>query len=284
MANVNIVSRFCFFAIALSSPSVNAATPTSFISNVSVGVAARQDNIDWSIKGTTVNVLSELKWKKLNTPQIHIATNLNLPKALFLSLQMAGGDISSGSNEDTDYNGNNRTLPFLRSESKGDGRLTDIEVTLGQSLSFLNNTLIIKPKIGFFRYNQNLTMSDGYQVIPNYGSIFGLNNSYDMQWQGVLLGVDVSKKITNNCLISFGFEYGRADYTAQANWNLRKEFMHPLSFRHMANASGISLNVAADYKINNKIKWQFFLKNKKWQTQEGVDETYFTNNTIAAYP
>ena len=60
--------------------------------------------------------------------------------------------------------------------------------------------------------------------------------------------------------------------------------MHPLSFRHMANASGISLNVAADYKINNKIKWQFFLKNKKWQTQEGVDETYFTNNTIAAYP
>ena len=130
-------------------------------------------------------------------------------------------------------------------------------------------------------------MTQGFQVIPEdepfYGAFGGLNNRYDAEWKGLWLGIASQFALAQQWTLSTDLKYHRVDYAADANWNLRKEFMHPLSFEHQAKGVGVEAAVAVSYPMSTHTKLQFLMQYQKWQTSTGQDNTYFVAGTTSTY-
>ena len=268
--------------------SINAFAQSSLLVpiDVSLGLSERQDSLNWSIAGSNVNILSELEWSQLHIRQIQANATVHLPQHLNLAIDIQRGSIYSGKNTDSDYNGNNRTLPFSRATGKGGGKVNDWSIGLGKEF-IVAQTIHITPSIGWSQHQQNLTMTQGLQIIPDeapyYGAFSGLNNSYNTQWQGMWLGITGQFALARQLTLSTNIRYHKTDYTAAANWNLRNEFMHPLSFEHYAKGLGRDAAVTISYLASARTTLQFLMQYQKWQTSIGQDNTYFLTGTTLTY-
>src|SRR3989304_5599368 len=174
---------------------VSAATYVPMTLSVSAG--QRKDNLNWSIAGNGVNVLSELKWENLAIAQLQAVAEFHLKNDLRLRARLGYGVIDSGNNQDSDYDGNNRTLEYSRSNNKAGGDVLDASIGFGKRLRMRDlsagRSFYVTPFVGLSMHRQNLTMTDGVQTIssastPPLGPIPGLASSYDAQWMGPWLG------------------------------------------------------------------------------------------------
>lgn len=254
----------------------------------SLGVGYRKDNLNWNEAGGSVNVISELKWENLEIAQISAAARFNFYSDWSLRGMLAYGRIHSGSNQDSDYNGNNRTLEFSRSNNQGGGEVRDASIGLGRTLRLLDyageNFLSVTPLVGLSRHQQNLTMTNGFQTLPATGSYPGLDNSYDAQWQGPWVGMDTLLKRGRDWSLTATAEYHWADYSADANWNLRSEFSHPVSFVHTAKGQGVLLAAGATYLVSKDWRVGITVEVQQWSTGAGIDRTSFSNGSVGYYP
>ena len=248
----------------------------------------RKDNLNWSEAGGSVNIISELKWENLEIAQISSAAKLNFNSEWSLRGMLGYGSIYSGRNQDSDYNGNNRTLEFSRSNNKAGGEVRDASIGLGRTIQLLDNAgehfLSVTPLVGLSIHQQNLTMTDGVQTLPATGSFPGLNSSYDAQWQGPWVGMDILLESGLNWTLSATAEYHWADYSAHANWNLRPEFSHPVSFTHAAKGQGVFLAAGATYIVRKNWKIGMTVEVQQWSTGSGIDQTSFSDGTVGYYP
>lgn len=249
-----------------------------------LGAGYRKDHLDWSIAGGSVNILSELKWENLKIAQLSAAARLNIDAGWNLRGMLAYGRINSGSNQDSDYNGNNRTLEFSRSNNKGGGEVRDGSIGLGRTLRLLNNadgnSFSVTPLVGLSIHQQNLTMTEGVQTLPATGSFPGLDSSYDAKWQGPWVGMEALLESGGDWSLTAAGEYHWADYSAQANWNLRPEFSHPVSFVHTAIGQGIILAAGATYLVSKDWRVGFSVQAQQWSTGRGIDRTNFSDGTV----
>jgi outer membrane protease len=254
--------------------------------DISLGFSERKDSLNWNIAGSTINILSELEWNQLQIKQIQANATLHLPQHLNLAIDIQRGSIHSGENTDSDYDGNNRTLPFSRAKSRGGGDVNDWSIGVGKEIKVIE-TASITPSVGWSQHQQNLTMTQGFQIIPEdepfYGAFGGLNNRYDAKWKGLWLGIASQFSLAQQWTLSTDLKYHRVDYAADANWNLRNEFMHPLSFEHQAKGAGIEAAVAVSYPMSTHTKLHFLMQYQKWQTSKGQDDTHFVSGTTSTY-
>lgn len=177
----------------------------------------RSDRFDWSIAGSGVNVLSELTWKNLDIYQVRGGG-----KALFngfpaLPVYVRGtldyGWILGGDNQDSDYNGNNRTLEFSRSNNNGGGgNVFDASAGVGLQTTFGSGAFSIAPLVGYSYHEQNLEISDGFQTIPATGPFAGLHSTYEARWHGPWAGLDLGFSATERLGLHGTFEFHLADY------------------------------------------------------------------------
>lgn len=248
----------------------------------------RKDNLNWNEAGGSVNILSEVKWENLKIAQICAAARLHFHSDWSLRGTFAYGSIQSGSNQDSDYNGNNSTLEFSRSNNKGGGKVRDSSIGLGRTLTLLNyigeNSLSVTPLVGLSIHQQNLKMTDGFQTIPATGSYSGLNSSYDAQWQGLWAGVDTLMEWEGNWSLTATAQYHWTRYSAEANWNLRSAFSHPVSFVHTANGQGVSIAAGSTYLVNKDWRVGFSVEAQQMSTEAGIDQTFFSDGTVGYYP
>ncbi|UCG08955.1 MAG: hypothetical protein JSV83_10030, partial [Desulfobacterales bacterium] len=87
-------------------------------------------------------------------------------------------------------------------------------------------TADIRPVVGYSYHEQNLTITDGYQPIatpgitPPEGPFVGLDSTYETQWYGPWVGMDLRFTSTNLKPVIYGieallnFEYHWADVEA----------------------------------------------------------------------
>lgn len=242
----------------------------------------RKDNLDWNEAGNSVNILSELKWENLEIVQISAAAKLDLPSGWNLRGMLAYGNIRSGSNQDSDYNGNNRTLEWSRSNNKGGGEVRDASLGLGKTLRLSNyaggDFLFFTPLAGLSIHQQNLTMTGGFQTLPATGAYPGLDSSYDAQWQGPWIGIDTLFEWGGDWSLNATVEHHWADYSAHANWNLRD-----LSFVHTAKGRGVSLVAGATYHVSHHWDARFAVQVQQWGTNAGIDQTTSPDGSVAYY-
>ena len=259
----------------------------------------RRDDLDWNIagnkNGSNPNVLSELTWEDLEIYQIKLQNKIILPGLAYIRAALNYGWIFDGENQDSDYLGDNRTFEFSRSNnSADDGHVVDATAAVGYPFRFRfshNQFFRITPLVGYSYHEQNLKIKDGYQTIstpgltPGIGPLQGLNSSYDTEWKGPWIGVDLqvgSNEITSlaeRVEMNFSFEYHWADYEAEANWNLREDLAHPTSFKHDADGNGVVIAVGFNIVLSSHWFLNLNYDYQTWDTDDGKDRVFRADGT-----
>jgi len=251
----------------------------------------RRDDLNWNIagdsSGNNPNVLSELTWNDLESYQVKFQGRLVLPNIVALRGAADYGWIYDGDNQDSDYAGNNRTLEFSRSNNNADdGDVWDVSLAIGYPFRTGKTiTATFTPLAGYSHHEQNLTATDGYQTIPPLGSFPGLDSSYDTEWEGPWIGIDMCfraaglRNFVERFETYFSYEYHWADYHAEANWNLRDDLQHPKSFEHDADGTGWIIGAGFNFMLQRNIALNFNFDYQNWSTDEGTDKVYFSDGT-----
>ena len=263
--------------------------------DLSLSFGSREDNLDWNVASDitgsqTPNILSELSWSDLKTDEISLqgkyyfsGRNLN---DWIVDFGLKGGVINSGKNQDSDYSGNNRTLEFSRSNNNSsDGSVIDFNIALGKKIAspMLSNKFIktnFLPIFGYALKKQNLRITDGFQTIPADGEFDNLHSTYNAAWHSFFVGSYLDHKIYQNNLISFlaKFHYGK--YSSDANWNLRSDFAHPISFsQEVSSITGYELQAQYQLHITNNIAFNTTYSYQKFSGKDGIDTIFFSNGT-----
>jgi len=258
---------------------------------VSFEIGHRTDNLRWDIAGISpisnnpVNVLSELKWQDLRIIQARLKAKGYVARPIYLKGSLGFGTIYSGSNQDSDFNGNDRTIEFSRSNNNaGSGSVMDISAAVGYRNDYLvtSSGSGIMPVIGYSYHRQNLRLTDGFQTIPSTGPFSGLDSTYEAVWHGPWAGVDLAYKRESLALLG-SLEYHFINsYNADANWNLRTDLAHPVSFRHEANGSGVVASAGLNYRISERLSVTGTFDIQRWKTDPGTDTTFFPDGTSSA--
>ncbi len=251
--------------------------------NVDAGMIYRQDKMTWRIGNAPTTVLSELEYKT-NAVQPKLAMSVTSPYHFALQIYYADGDIKTGEAYDADYDEPLASL-YLLSKSNVIGSMSDWGLMFSKGYSLKNVSATID--IGWSRHKQNLNMINGFQLVPDeepyYGPISGLNNSYVTQWQGFFWGAGLSIASDVHWQFEANIKQRFFNYNAKANWNLRKEFSHPLSFEHQINANAYEGSLTAIYHINNKCSLKSFITVLAAKGKNGIDTTYFDNGNAQVY-
>lgn len=253
----------------------------------SLSAGYRKDNLSWSIADGGVNVSSEVSWKKTVIAQLRAAGKVNLGRGWLIRGIYTTGAVKSGNNQDSDYGGSNRTQEYSRSDNKTGGAVRDISIGLGKNFRLFDldsgGALYVAPLAGLSIHQQSLTMYDGNQTIPASGAIFELNNSYNTQWKGSWLGMDALLGLGGNISLNSTVEYYWVDYTADANWNLRSDLAHPVSFSHVAKGNGTLMSVGASYRFSRNFLMNASYERQLWKTYAGYDQTNFSYGATSYY-
>ena len=271
-------------------PAASAADNNDTPDTFSIGIGQRKDNLNWNIAGGAVNILSELKYENIAITQLQAAGEFNFESGQQLRVNLDYGVIDSGTNQDSDYNGNNRTQEYSRSINQTGGNVLDASVGFGEKLRLIEmdagGGLYVTPLVGLSLHQQNLTMTNGVQTLSQppraLGPMPGLSSSYDAQWTGPWLGTEALIETAAGWTMMADAEYHWVAYTAEANWNLRSDLAHPLSFRQTTTGTGIVMSLGASYPFAKNWKMNVTLARQQWTAHAGSDLIYFADGTVGS--
>lgn len=256
----------------------------------------RKDDFQWSIAGNRAggnpNILSELTWSDVESYQLSLTNRTIVNHRFYFRGELNYAFIQSGRIQDSDYREDNRGDEYSRSISDCSGdQIWDLSLAAGYPLYFNQKRLMVAPLFGLSYHKQNFRITDGEQVItwsggPDRGPLEGLDSTYRATWFGPWIGCDLRYQLpgsdnAGNLPMEFGFsvEFHYADYEAEANWNLRSDFDHPVSFEHETEGYGIAL--AGAWLIGLSEHWDFLFRTtyQSWETDDGVDKVHYSDNT-----
>ncbi len=273
-----------FVAVATLPWSTASALQTIF--DISAG--PRVDELHWSISGGPggPNILSELTWRSVDSVQLGFDFVAITDGGLVLDTELRYGQIYDGNVQDSDYAGNNRTLEFSRSLSQTeDDDVLDITLSLGYSLPVTDaERTRVTPLIGFSFHEQDFRITDGVQQIDRIGGTAGqpinaLESSYRAEWWSTFLGVQIDHR--GSRWDTWGrVEYHNIDYEASANWNLRDDLAHPVSFKHKSDGSGPVYEVGARFRYSENWAFNASFTWSNWDSDSGTDRTYLADGRV----
>jgi len=250
----------------------------------------RTDDLNWNfaydLSGTaTPNIRSELTWRTLRIAQLSGGLQLTGSNRLHFRATADYGWIRSGDNQDSDYNGDNRTLEFSRTNNDTSGdNVWDMSLALGYRFQIVQDrtpTYMI-PLVGYSRHAQNLRITDGNWTIPPTGpSLAGLNSTYQSRWKGRWIGVEFLTDTPNDVNAYFRLEHHWADFSAEGDWNLRPDLQHPRSFDQDADGTGNIVSFGF-LTAPGARRWstRVGLDYQRWTTDPGINRMYSADGTI----
>lgn len=265
---------------------------TSFTGSFGV----RKNDFDWNIASDlsgagTPNVLSELTWKDVYVLEGKAKLRHERPVyvpyltgALVLEGQAKVGMTVAGDNQDSDYNGDNRTDEFSRSNNSADaGYTAGTSAAIGYRLDVTPASVwrkhpdtywSVTPLAGYGWDRQLYKMSDGNQTIPDTGAFGGLESEYMADWFGPFLGMETEWQKARH-LVRLRGEYHWYDYRGKGTWNLRDDFSQDPSFRHSADGDGFRLESEYAYALSSSSVVSAVGAYEERSAKDGYDTTYF---------
>jgi hypothetical protein len=232
-------------------------------------------NIARDLYGTSPNILSELTWSDLQVFQVQRDAEIIFNDVVF-RMSVGYGWITAGDSQDSDYNFDDRTDEWSRSysDSRG-GFLFSGSAALGYRFRLGDGFLILKPLLGFAYNQQAMVMTDGVQVIlPPTGPVAGLNSSYVAHWGSMWTGAAIDAGIAEGLSLGVELAFHGAAYIALADWNLRPDLAHPVSFVHRAVGLGAEGKISLDFRINQWWTLRCSFGAEYWEAGPGLDITY----------
>ncbi|OUS29430.1 hypothetical protein A9Q99_10065 [Gammaproteobacteria bacterium 45_16_T64] len=264
--------------------------------SLSLGTGTREAELRWSIASdssgrNTPNILSELTYENLTITElqgsVHLHFNQGFLKKFDINIDIKSGKNRDGLVIDSDYNGNNRTDEYSRSESNPDGSTTlDGKIVIGYPLQW-NERFFVTPFVGYNYSQQYLRMRNGVQIIDTRAASLPigpftseLNSKYEAVWNSAIFAFDATYRGENHHL-GLLWEFLITDYYAEANWNLRSDFDHPKSFAHWATGTGNNLEFKYQYFASPRFSLWVTYRIEDWKTNKGDDVVYFSDGTKA---
>ena len=236
----------------------------------------RQDRFTWhkAELGGVPNILSELKWENLRIYAIKGVLRHDTGRRTFLEATGSFGWIYSGTNQDSDYDENDRQGEFSRTYANaGDGRVLDGSLAFGWKLQekAKQQTTLLG---GYAINTQSLTMRDLFVVISDtapLGPYPGLNTHYKAMWSGPWLGLEHSQELDRRTKLKLRLEYHLPHYRGECHWNLRTEGIsaleQPVTNNHWADGRGTVVSLGLDHSLG-----------KNWSVGAAIDYTSYTAN------
>lgn len=268
-------SVFAFFAFLLAHSCLWGMTYTCPSFEVDIGY--RHDNFDWSVAGPNghPSILSELKWRGLNSLEILWKGTYLFDYNLFVKGNAGYTHAFNGEVRDSDYLADHRRKEFSRAYSKArNSFMYDVSGAVGFFFCALNGALEAIPLLGYSYHSQHLRMSRGHQLIAPIesllGSIKGLDSSYKARWSGPWIGVDLNYRYNCDLSLLFSYEFHFAHYNANGDWNLRTDL--PKGFHHNAEGNGNVVSLGANYQLCHHFFLGLNLQYKTWRTNHGKDK------------
>jgi hypothetical protein len=300
--DVRILFRWIFIAaIALLMASQVCSAAQFQDIGLSVAYGVRSDALIWSTSGNTlegeIDTLSELDWDDVTINQLQlrvdgtIADIARLERDFYFACSLALGSISSGGVRDSDYAGDDSSLEWSRSESDaGDGDSFDLSVEIGPILHFRDSRIQVVPVVGLEFDYLGLVLQDGYQVLSDsairsenfgdkaslpvaVGPIEGLDSSYSASWYGPFLGVRLRAPLSSKFSLTTALDYHLTLFSAEADWNLRDDLEHPVSFEQEGVGGGLSLSLQALYLLGERWALELNGSTRFWTLFSGSSKT-----------
>ena len=250
----------------------------------------RLDQIDWNIAGYNgvqyINVLSELDWEDLEIWELGATAKLAVGSSTaafrpYVRGSLDYGWINDGTTRDSDYYGNDRTMEAYRWISdSSDDNVFDSSIGLGIEKDFWQDKLTLGLLGGYSYHEQNLRLTNGMQVIPDSISIAGLNSTYESRWQGPFAGIDLVLRPLPHFSLFGSVEYHWADFEAEADWNLRSDLAHPVSFLHKAdNGDCLAATLRGSYLFSKYWALDLAWVYRDFSAGDGVDLTFLASSS-----
>jgi hypothetical protein len=262
----------------------------------------RQDDLDWTIAAPSgsPDVVSELQWKDVESAMFETGVDITYADHWHAEGKFAYGQIVDGSNQDSDYDQDNRQGEFSRSYSVTDDGAT-IEVSGGLGYHFdiggkkFAPRLRLTPKVGYAFHTQQFDDSNAVQAISNNNNAFkvempplgnfgngGLNKTYEATWYGPWGGLETQLFLTDRFSLQGSIEYHWADFEGTGDWKLRDDLAHPKSFVQEAEGDGIVASAGGRYRINPAWTVSLSADYQKWKANNnGTNAFYFSNGTAS---
>lgn len=292
----------CSFIAALLYPITGLSAPETLSRhNAELGISVSQTNerLQWSIASdkdgnATPNILSELTYKDLKFEHIKIWGSWQ-PQSGYLRNLKIGTEISfveatAGMAQDSDYDSDDRQDEFSRSHSdssRSDGKEFRIWIKRAPQHEASDTlTYTFEPKIGYHYRQRHLTMHDGVQIIntrsPGALGPFSryLDSFYEARWYGFDLGLETLISYKKHA-IRAEFDVHLFRYYAEADWNLREQFAHPVSFAHWAGGYGRRLALHYTYALSDDLTLSASVFQETANSSVGTDIVYYKNGDSA---
>jgi hypothetical protein len=267
-----------------------------FVHTMEIGLHSgfRLDQLDWNIAGYNtagqyINVLSELDWEDLDIWQLGATGKLSMGNSTaayrtYVRGSVDYGWITDGTSRDSDYDGNNRTMEIFRSISvTEDDNVFDGVLGLGIEKDLWHDSSTIGLLGGYSYHEQNLRFTNGVLVIPHNMPFEGLNSTYKTKWQGPFAGIDLELRPSPHFSLFGSVEYHWPDYEGEADWNLRSDLAHPVSFRHEAdNGDGLVLTLRGNYLFSNQWSLDLAWVYCDFSASDGIDMTFMASGASFA--
>lgn len=248
----------------------------------------RHDHLRFTIASdldglSTPNILSELTWD-VPSAEIRLDGGWTHASGVTVQAHLAYAQaFFDGTVQDSDYRFNDRQGEFSRSYSEAkDSRMLDVSLGAGWRLP-LGRSNTLTPMLGIARYDSLYRARNGRQVVSDYGgstplgAFAGLNSHYNAVWSSIWQGLEADFRPTEQLALHVGIKHHWFDYRAEADWNLRSQFAHPVSFRHQGHGRGWEAAIGADWRILPGHHVTLDLSGRSLTLQNGSDTTYFSN-------
>mgnify|MGYP000848880964 FL=1 len=281
---------------AAQAADVGSSPPAGVRAGLAVGL--RQDRLLWHIaadmSGTaTPNVLSELEWTQVRLLGINGHVDWPLAGSLDLGARMGVGFVVDGRNRDSDWLGDDRNNEFSRSyaDVRGHGAL-DLALELAWRLPGREGSHLA-PLLGYAWQSLHLNGRNGHQTIApvtdDDGNYLGgtpvdadftqtLDSTYEASWQGPYLGL-AGELAAGAWRLSGRIERHHSDYRAEADWNLRDDFAHPVSFQHRGEGRGWRLATELEWRRADGLRFTLGLSGRRFRLDNGTDQIYFSDGS-----
>ncbi|MBT7410146.1 MAG: hypothetical protein HN826_10630 [Methylococcales bacterium] len=258
--------------------------------DLQLGTSIRTDDFSWTIadQDGEPNILSELIWSDLNSISLDFALQHNRQEqGLTATINGYYGIIFQGKNRDDDFLGNDRTGLFSRSFSESEGTTSEFNASIGYRFKIpdiiTHKKALITPLFG---YQQDILDIEDFNVRDVFSATTtsGAVGKYKAKWTGITLGFDLLLEITQKVSSYFTVNYHIFDFLGEADWLLRSDFQHPLSFQHESDGTGFSSQFGLFYQHNSHFISELSIDYKELTGKNGTDTTFLASGITATTP
>ncbi|MFT6914621.1 MAG: hypothetical protein ACJAWL_000917 [Motiliproteus sp.] len=235
----------------------------------------------------TPNILSELDYQGMQSVGAALGLELEYrlsaqsPWSLSVATIYQDAGLSKGRFVDSDYDDDNRTDLISRSRGAVSGSsYRQFSTQFGMHHTFDADTHRLGLLFGFERSELTARMTDGVDVISD-SAISGLRSEYAAVWQSGTGAVEYRYLQPTLGELFLRYSYFQGTYRADADWNLRTDFQHPLSFSHQADSTGEAVRLGYRAPVSGAFGWRLAYEWREFGTDPGFDRTFNFDGSVS---